>query len=160
MFQKLLRRFRGFDFCRNDLINAGTFHIDDFKPVTGKSNPVGEFGNAAEHIHQKTGHGFVTFIIRHFAGAEQPFDIFNRCGTLNAPRSVFVFHDLLRIVGGNKVAHDDPKNVFEGDDADSEGVLVDDGGKIAFLGFEDIQGFRKRQCVGNGQYLGDETAFF
>ena len=51
VFQKLLRRFRVFDFCRNDLINAGTFHIDDFKPVTGKSNPVGEFGNAVEHIH-------------------------------------------------------------------------------------------------------------
>ena len=76
-------------------------------------------------------------------------EVVDRRGAVDKPRAVLTLDDLKFVSVDDELAHHGAHHVVDRDDADDQGVLVENDGEVGAGALEDVEHFGKRQAVRN-----------
>src|SRR5690606_33454157 len=122
------------------LVDFVAVDVHHFKLVAAVQHKVGALGDFAQHKHHKTGDGFVVFRLWEMVDFKGAHDIGQRCGAINQP-GILVTGDNLFFFIEHQLAHHNAHHIFQGNNADDQGVFIHYHGKVRTGGFKVLQHF-------------------
>ena len=135
--------------CHEDLVDLVVVDVDHLEGVARPDDLVGPLGDLAQHVHHEARDRLVGRVLGELVDVERMLEVVDRRGAVDKPRAVLTLDDLEFVSVDDELAHHGAHHVVDRDDADDQGVLVENDGEVGAGALEDVEHFGKRQAVRN-----------